>query len=331
MLQLRLFGTPTVQLDGEPVARLSCCLVSVKLLAFLATHCARPVSRSLLATLFWPNLPEPQARQYLNTHLCRVRHRLRITPADNYLLSDRETVQLNPKSSYWLDVEEFGKVAALLTQLGQDGHHIPPEVLGRLERAIDLYHGDFLEGIYDDWCLSLRERFRDQYLTMLETLAHSYRSGQQFPASLNAARQLADEDPLREEAHFLSMQLNILMGRRAEARRHYEHYETVWRKELNLEPSARMRALACELQAEHVASDGPQPEIALEQDKQLITQLFAALELLPDSQGGQIAQQLHQLLWPQIRVYAERVSLCLQAGNSTMESQYFLNLVAQLQ
>jgi two-component SAPR family response regulator len=43
-----------------------------------------------------------------------------------------------------------------------------------LEEALQLYTGDLLEGIYDDWAILEQERLRSLYLDCLEHLMRCY-------------------------------------------------------------------------------------------------------------------------------------------------------------
>ncbi len=100
------------------------------LLAYLALH-PEPTghSREKLATLFWGDTPDKQARMSLRTSLSVLRKALGAA----VLIADADRIQLNPDCTWRLDVREFERrrVAA-------------PEA------ALELYAGDFLPDFYDE-------------------------------------------------------------------------------------------------------------------------------------------------------------------------------------
>jgi len=244
MLHIRFFGTPVFMVGDRPLTALTRSPILTNLFAFLVTYRVRPHSRSVLAAMFWPNVPESQARRNLNSHLWRLRRMLDVPAAQpSYFLSDEQTIQLNPATPYWLDVAEFEAATAVLLQSPHDDAGLAAETVSRLEYAVDLYCGDFLEGVYADWCLGPRERLREQYLLALETLLRAHLAMGQLEAALRHAQSLAQADPLHEDAHFQLIQLYARLGRQHEARAQYRRYETLWLDELQLDPSPRMKAL----------------------------------------------------------------------------------------
>ncbi|MDW8328193.1 MAG: BTAD domain-containing putative transcriptional regulator, partial [Anaerolineales bacterium] len=209
-----------------------------ELLACLALERRRAHPRPVLAARFWPDLPEAQARRYLNTHLWRLNRALRSAKSPPYLLADKQTVQLNPDGALWLDATEFDRAA---TQALSPS--LTTEVIPQLESAVRLYRGDFMPGYYSEWCLRERERLHEQYLIMLETLARLYRARQDWDSAQAWLRRLLEADPLREAAHAQLIELLLRTGRRAQAQAHYQRYAALCRAELNLEPSANLTAL----------------------------------------------------------------------------------------
>ncbi|MES4787648.1 MAG: hypothetical protein C4294_19645, partial [Nitrospiraceae bacterium] len=200
MLVIRFFGTPAISHTDQALTALTRSRILISLFAFLVMHCERPHARSVLAALFWPDIPEAHARRYLNTHLWRLRSILEqghLSPAV-YLLSDDETIQFSPRAPFWLDVAEFEAATQSVGQNTMWSH----EAAQRLESAVALYRADFLEGIYDEWPLAHRERLRERYLLALETLVRAYRASERYTAALRAAQQLARVEPFAEEAHY---------------------------------------------------------------------------------------------------------------------------------
>ena len=89
----------------------------------------------------------------------------------------------------WSDIGEFESLIKQADQ--QDG----AEQADLLQRAIDLYRGDLLEGCYEDWCLEARESFRNLYTNALKKLVdfHTSRPGHDLRYALDGTR-MADMD-----------------------------------------------------------------------------------------------------------------------------------------
>lgn len=137
MIKLYLLGSFEVLNDGAaihlPTRKMEA------LLAYLALH--RTVhNREKLASIFWGDSTADLARRSLRTALSAIRKAL----GEEVLLTDRETIQMNPGLSYWVDVRELERQAA---DVLSTNHHASSNM------DIDLYRGDLLRDFYDDWIL----------------------------------------------------------------------------------------------------------------------------------------------------------------------------------
>jgi DNA-binding SARP family transcriptional activator len=245
MLEMRFLGLPEISCDGRPLAAFKRSPTLMRLLVFLVIHCDQPQHRLCLATRFWPELPEPRARRTLNNTLWRLRVALGECDSNQpYVQAVGETLQFNPQAAFWLDVREFERLTDTLKGVGGAPSSLSAEQLRRIEAAVELYRGDLLEGIYDDWCEVHRERLRQRYLLALETLSGSYGRNGRHDLALEVARQMVQTDPYRESAHRLLIEHAIALGRPAEAKTHFASYCAIWRDELNLAPSPSMLELA---------------------------------------------------------------------------------------
>src|SRR5689334_24858663 len=106
-VSLSLLGGFRAERNAEPIAAFESNKVRA-LLAYLAVEAARPHQRSTLAGLLWPDHPEELAR----TNLRHVLRQLRQTLGDQdaaapLLLTSQQTIQINPSSTFTLDVARF--------------------------------------------------------------------------------------------------------------------------------------------------------------------------------------------------------------------------------
>jgi ABC-type oligopeptide transport system substrate-binding subunit/DNA-binding SARP family transcriptional activator len=218
-LQLYFLGPLDIHCGDRELSKLPT-LKSQSLLAYLVLHRDRPQPRERLAGMFWGDRPERKARRSLTTALWHIR---RCLPDETLILSDSHTVQFDPQADVWLDVEAFESLAA-------------HDDLARLESAAGLYRGDFLDGFYDDWIITLRYRLETVFCDVLARLMFAQEAAGDQEAALSTALRLLDRDPLREVAHRLAMRALCRLGQRGAALEQYRRCQEAVQREVSAEP-----------------------------------------------------------------------------------------------
>lgn len=237
-LILQFLGPFQVLLDGKPVTEFESNKVRA-LLAYLATEPYRPHARSVLAGLLWPDRPESIALANLRYALSALRQVIGDREAHPpFLLVTRRTIQFNCAADCWCDATAFAGA------IEQDGP------VDRLERALELYQGDFLEGLsvpdsaaFDEWLLMNRERLERGALSALDQLAAHYQAAGCPALALPYAWRQVEMAPWGEEAHRRLMRLLALDGRRSEALAQYQACQRALAQELEVSPSAETTQL----------------------------------------------------------------------------------------
>lgn len=247
-LEICLLGVGRVDAPWDGAAPLTPSCRS--LLAYLLLHNKRTHARDVIATAFWGDSPEVLARRRLNTTLWRLRKVLEpdgvsrgtflLTPATGEL-------GFNRASRYWLDVDEFEQTSASLVRSGASD--LTPAEVDCLERAVGLYTGDLLEGVYDDWVLEDRARLANLYLGALARLASAARAHGDLTRAIFFGDLLLEHEPLREDVHRDLMNAYAAAGRRAEALRQYERCCDVLQRELEIQPLPETVHLAARIAA----------------------------------------------------------------------------------
>ena len=233
ILEIRLFGQPQYCRDNTLLPPLAT-RKTQSLLAYLILYRARPHSRDELATLFWGDLGESRSRRSLATALWRIRRSL---ADDDFILADSASIQFNPRSHFWLDVAEFQNLLAE----NQTSHETD-----RIQRAVQLYRGDLLEDVYDDWCIEERYRLEELYLQALKALVVAHENTGQPKDALRYVGMILARDPLQEELQRTAIRLYMQLGDRAEAMRQARWCRELIHAELHTEPSAETLALCDE-------------------------------------------------------------------------------------
>jgi len=181
-LRLYFLGTLDIRYDDQSLPKPPT-LKSQSLLAYLILHRHRPQPRDRLIGLFWGDRPERKARRSLTTALWHIR---RCLPDERLILSDPHTVQFDPQSDLWLEVEEFERLVDWET-----GRSVDRETA----KAVELYRGDFLDGFYDDWIINERYRLETLFLDALARLMVGHEARDEHDAALARALRLLSRDP----------------------------------------------------------------------------------------------------------------------------------------
>jgi DNA-binding SARP family transcriptional activator len=118
------------------------------------------------------------------------------------LLTDRQTIQINPDVTYSLDVATFKNLIDPVQKHAHESVTACEACKARLKQAVALYQGDFLADFYlpdsnpfEEWSLGKREALRRQVLDAFDTLSQ---------AALNRADCLEAQQTARRRLEFWS-------------------------------------------------------------------------------------------------------------------------------
>ena len=244
-LTIRLIGPVEISRDHQPIAVRG--YKAVALLAYLLLTGKAHTRQHLIDLLFdGPADPKASLRWILS--------QLRQAIGPDFILADRRQIEFNFDGDYWLDVAAF--------EAGQ----------------LDLYRGDFLEGLnvrdafgFEEWALFERERLRSSYqATLIQRLEKESRR-EDHSAIIETAHQLLRLDNLREEWYRALMGAYARQGQREAALAQYDLCCQLLKEELGIGPSEETTALAEQiragpLEALHQLPDTPlKPPLFLEQ------------------------------------------------------------------
>ena len=214
-----------------------------ELFAFLVLGRERSYSRSILATVFWGDRPESEARSNLRHNLSDIRKLLLnngVEP-DAYFTVGSNEIAFNPSADFWLDVAEF----EMHCDSAERDPHSP---LGRegkesLGRALELYRGELLESVYEDWCQHKREALRDRFLNGLACLMRYHQTRREWDAAIAHGKRLLRHDVLLEHIHRDLMYCYYRAGNRPLAVKQFMECERRLREELDVGPMEETKAL----------------------------------------------------------------------------------------
>lgn len=241
-LSLWLLGPFQAELDGEPLRGFRSAKIRA-LLAYLAVEAQRPWSRATLADLLWPDFPEKTAQSNLRNALSNLRQVLDDRSATApFLHVTPSTVQFNAAADCWIDVCAF---LDLLNTAGQDDTSALNEIeIGRLDQALALYRGEFLEGFaldsapFEAWLRATRTHLRQQAGQMARRLALAQKQAGDLTAAGTFTQRWLDLEPWEEAAHRLLMEILARRGQRSAALAQFELCRQQLAQELGVEPEA---------------------------------------------------------------------------------------------
>jgi len=218
-----LFGGLRVERDGKewvsPPYRCH------DVLTYLLLNIAQPLRRDKLVGDVFPEVGIERARARLSDHLWLIKSSL---PGFNMECTPYE-IHIETKN-IWIDYLEFSSINAKFDKKS-------------LSRAMELYGGDLVPGLYSDWILLFRERYRNQYLKSLRLLAQQLYEDQQYLQAGEILERLVEEEPFDESAVRQLMRANVQLGRRGLAISTYESYRLLCIEQLHVQPENETQIL----------------------------------------------------------------------------------------
>jgi predicted ATPase/DNA-binding SARP family transcriptional activator len=227
-MQFHLLGPPSLRSNGQLVRLHS--TKTLALLAYLVLEAEVPQSRERLATFFWGEKPETQARHSLRQALYSIRQKLPGL-AETCLQLMENSVTYCPQPDFWVDVSEFQKCAG-------------SQELIDLQQAANLYRGILLEGLilddcpdFGEWLFFRRDALEQQAFDIVKRLSNGLFQVRDYRQAHTYARRLMEMNPLNESAHRLLMRIYADLGDFSGVRQQYQLCAEILAREIGVEPA----------------------------------------------------------------------------------------------
>lgn len=289
-LQVSLFGKFCVRCGEQLLEGLDALKVQ-ELFCYLLLHSNRPHHRETLASLLWQEQSQAQSKSYLRRALWQLQNALPHHESVKELLHvDADWIRLDCTSDLWMDVAIFEHAFSQVKD--KPGTLLSEADVHTLAEAVDVYHGDLLEGWYQDWCLFERERLQQMLLMMLDKLMEHCESCGAFEEGIVYGTQILRYDLARERTHRRLMRLYYLAGDRTGALRQYERCTAVLQEELGVKPAQATERLHMQIQADQLDSPTISANGVGKSDSQLQNALSRLLRL--DAILGHTRQEIRQ-------------------------------------
>jgi predicted ATPase len=174
------------------------------LLAYLALH-PQAHAREVLCDMLWPEAEPAASAQSLRTAIASLRRQLEPpgVPPGAVLVASRTTLQLNAQVVS-ADAREFRRACkAARAALASSA-----EKTALLERAVSLYSGTLLPGLYEEWILSAARELEEEYFSLLGQLLERLEHAGETSRALHYARVGAKHDETRSTLQQALARLN---------------------------------------------------------------------------------------------------------------------------
>jgi len=246
LLQLRLFGTFEVYLEGVPLDNSYLSRSKIRrLLAYLALNQQRAVLKDSLMEYLWPFLDFDRAQKNLYTSWCMLAKGLGASKVREcpYIQRNGEIYQLNPDLVV-CDVRQFENIArAVLFGC--------PNLESQTQSLLDmvaLYHDSLVADIPTDSFLSAKlESYRVMMVDALLLVTRQLRGAGLMEKALFCARTAFELDESREDVYRELMDTQLEAGQRTSAMQTYFSCKRYLSDELGILPSRSTTALYQEL------------------------------------------------------------------------------------
>ena len=241
-IRLYVFGSPRLEVNGK-TAHVDT-RKSLALLIYLALGTGSD-RRDRLVNLFWPDSDPVHGRAVLRRTLSALKSNL----PDGMLISDRDTIRLR-LDGLWVDACEFRNLLKLANEQSAPGERVCDGCQPLLERAVDLYRADFMEGFslpgsytYDEWQFFTADTLRREVIDTLQRLVAGLETQNDLERAMLYAHRWLALDRQDEAAHRDLMRLYARAGQRSAALRQYHECVAVLQDQLGVKPQPATTSL----------------------------------------------------------------------------------------
>jgi DNA-binding SARP family transcriptional activator len=172
--------------------------------------------REAIVVDLWPEVSDEQGKRMFHITL----HRLRQALYPGCVIQEGGMYRLNPLALYKSDVGEFQQLVASSRKNTE-----------LLERAIELYRGEFLPDCYSEWGEELRRELEAAHLNALREVAELHSGQGAWGKALLYWERLAAESPYEEHPNLQIVSCMLNLNRRGDATRHLQKYLDLLRSE----------------------------------------------------------------------------------------------------
>ena len=173
------------------------------------------LKKDILMELLWPEDDPVKTSKRFHVALASLRKTLEPEisrgTSSAYISRSGDAYIIDIGDKGWVDIENF-KEELRLGQKIKDAE----KSIEHLLKAEMLYRGDFLEeDLYVQWCDEEREKFKEEYLQLLEEIIHYYMDKKNYKQCIDYAKKFLSIDKYAENIYQLLMLCYSRTGNKA--------------------------------------------------------------------------------------------------------------------
>ncbi|WP_312886521.1 response regulator [Paenibacillus foliorum] len=204
-----------------------------ELFAFFLCYPNQDINKWQLADWLWPDMDEDRASHNLHNTIYRLKKVLKEHEIGFDILKTNEGYLLETMNTTY-DLLEFHESDLTIPGSLQD------EELA--ERLCALYRGHLLERKDYLWKVQLEVGYGKKFTSLVRNLVQAYMAQQQWSKAERKLEAYLSIYALDEEMHQLLMDIYAMSGNSKQIIKHYESFESRYRKELGMEPPIEMKS-----------------------------------------------------------------------------------------
>jgi len=198
-----------------------------ELMAYLVHKRNRFVSKGSILEDLWPGANPEQATAFLHTCVYNIRKKMNLLGCKEKL-EYRDNGYRLELVEMWCDTDEFERI---------DSHlKVDASNIEALEAIAKLYKDNYLEKEGFIWAYEAEKSLRDTYIRLMNGMADHYSSLLQYDLAMNCMQNAHSKHPLHDEINESILMGYARMGDRQSMIRHYEHFTSLMKEELGIEP-----------------------------------------------------------------------------------------------
>jgi len=192
------------------------------------------LTKEQVGLIFWPDISPGELKIRFKNTIYRLRH----AAGKDVVVFEDDIYYFNRAMDYEADFETFNREIQLAGLARK-----PEQEIEHYRHAIELYKGEFLPEINEEWVVVERERLHQKYITALRRLAELYLETSQPVEALAFANRYLQYDPLNEGVHQLIMRCYASMGNVNMVIKQYQTLNFILESELGAQPSPQTISL----------------------------------------------------------------------------------------
>jgi LuxR family transcriptional regulator, maltose regulon positive regulatory protein len=214
---------------------------------YIASSRHRRVDKEVLIDAFWSGEDLAAIEKNFHPTISHIRKALNSNQSfkQNFLVFRDGAYQLNPELSYAIDTEDFETAVSEAEKAKREKD--AGLFRENLEKANEIYRGEYMAGVYDDWAEERRNFFAEQHSRVLNALAKLSFTDKSWSDALKFAGAILKNDPFREDAHRLIMKVYAAQGKRSAVVEQFDTLQSLLKKELGVAPAPETRRIFQEL------------------------------------------------------------------------------------